>query len=277
MERIPFGISRLDTTLGGGAPRGSVVLLTGEAGAGGREFMYTAAVMNGTAYTDQELFDLHYGQRAENTVLPEEIHYLSFTDTYEQFEQDVELSMETDLARAGLERVNFNSLAESYFRTSPVPRDWYITEGGSTRSTYPGEQQNLVNLTGDILNECAPGNLVVIDSLSDLVSATGEQLEWPDIIYFVKGLRRVAHEWNGLILLHVDHETLTSTEHGQLIDSCSGSLRFKWSTGGSVLARTLMLKSFRGILSQIDEDDLVEFESELGDSGFTVSDIRKIR
>jgi KaiC/GvpD/RAD55 family RecA-like ATPase len=276
MERIPFGISRLDTTLGGGAPRGSVVLLTGEAGAGGREFMYTAAVMNGTAYTDDDLFELHYGQRARNAVLPEEIHYLSFTDSYEQFEQEIELSMETDLARAGLERIQFSSLADSYFRTSPVPRDWYVDES-TTRSTYPGEQQNLVNLTGDMLNECAPGNLVVIDSLSDLVSATGEQLEWADIIYFVKGLRRVAHEWGGLILLHVDHETLTETEQGQLIDSCSGALRFKWSTGGSVLARTLMLKSFRGILSQIDEDDLVEFESELGDSGFSVSDVRKIR
>ena len=276
MERIPFGINRLDATLSGGAPRGSVVLLTGEAGAGAREFMYTSAVMNGTAYTDQELFDLHYGQRAENAVLPGEIHYISFTDNYDQFEQDVELSMEDDLARAGLERVNFNSLANSYFRTSPVPRDWYVDED-STRSRYPGEQQNLVNLTGDILNECAPGNLVVIDSLSDLVSATGEQLEWPDIVYFVKGLRRIAQEWGGLILLHVDHKTLTDTEQGQLIDSCSGALRFQWSTGGSVLARTLMLKSFRGILSQIDEDDLVEFEAELGDSGFSVSDVRKIR
>ena len=276
MERIPFGISRLDTTLSGGAPRGSVVLLTGEAGAGGREFMYTSAVMNGTAQTDPELFELHYGQRARNTALPEEIHYLSFTDNYAQFEQELELSMETELARAGLERIEFKSLADSYFRTSAVPREWYVDESTS-RGTYPGEQQNIVNLTGDILNERAPDNLVVIDSLSDLVSATGEQLEWADIVYFVKGLRRVAHEWGGLILLHVDHDTLTETEQGQLVNSCSGALRFKWSTGGNVLARTLMLKSFRGILSQIDEDDLVELESELGGSGFTVSDVRKIR
>jgi archaellum biogenesis ATPase FlaH len=118
---------------------------------------------------------------------------------------------------------------------------------------------------------------VVIDSLSDLVSATGEQLEWPDIIYFVKGLRRVAHEWGGLILLHVDHETLTETEQGQLVDSCTGSLVFDWSTGGSVLARTLMLQSFRGILSQIDEEELVKFETDLGDAGFSISDVRKIR
>ncbi len=276
MERIPFGINRLDTTLGGGAPRGSVVLLAGEAGAGAREFMYTSAVMNGTAYTDKSLFDLHYGKQPANAVLPDEIHYLSFTDNQAQFEQDVELSMETELARAGLERVNFDSLANDYFRTSSVPRDWYVDED-SDRTRYPGEQQSLVNLTGDLLNDRAPGNLVIIDSLSDLVSATGEQLEWADIIYLVKGLRRVAHSWGGLIMLHVDFETITDNEEGQLVDSCTGTLKFEWSTGGSVLARTLMLQSFRGVLSQIDEDDLVRFESDLGDSGFRISDVRKIR
>jgi archaellum biogenesis ATPase FlaH len=276
MERIPFGINRLDTTLGGGAPRGSVVLLAGEAGAGAREFMYTSAVMNGTAYTDRNLFDLHYGKRPANAVLPDEIHYLSFTDNQAQFEQDVELSMETELASAGLERVNFDSLANDYFRTSSVPRDWYVDED-SDRTRYPGEQQSLVNLTGDLLNDRAPGNLVIIDSLSDLVSATGEQLEWADIIYLVKGLRRVAHSWGGLIMLHVNFETITDNEEGQLVDSCTGTLKFEWSTGGSVLARTLMLQSFRGVLSQIDEDDLVRFESDLGDSGFRISDVRKIR
>jgi len=276
MERLPFGISRLDTTLGGGAPRGSVVLLAGEAGAGAREFLYTSAVMNGTAYTDGELFDLHYGRRAENTTLPDEVHYLSFTASQDQFEQEVSLSMEDELADAGLERVRFTSLADEYFRTSSVPREWYVDES-TQRTRYPGEEESLVNVVGDMLNERAPGNLVVIDSLSDLVSATGEQLEWPDIVYLVKGLRRTAHQWEGLILLHVDHGTLTETQQAQLVDSCTGALRFQWATGGSVLARTLMLKSFRGVLSQIDDDELVEFETDLGDGGFNISDVRKIR
>jgi len=276
MERIPFGISRLDTTLGGGAPRGSVVLLAGEAGAGAREFMYTAAVMNGAAYTDEGLFDLHYGARAKNSVLPDEIHYISFTDDRAQFERDLTLSMETELATAGLKRIEFDSLAADYFRTSSVPREWYVDEDES-RNRYPGEEKNIVNITGDILNERAPDSLVVIDSLSDLVSATGEQLEWPDIVYFVKGIRRVAQDWGALILLHVDDKTLTATEEGQLAESCTATLRFDWSTGGSSLARTLMLQSFRGVLSQIDEDNLVKFETDLGDSGFNISDVRKIR
>ena len=67
MDRIPFGIRRLDTTIGGGAPPGSVVLLSGQAGAGAREFMYTAAVMNGLADSDRELFNLYYGVVARSS------------------------------------------------------------------------------------------------------------------------------------------------------------------------------------------------------------------
>lgn len=276
MERLRFGVSRLDTTLGGGVPRGSVVLLAGEAGAGAREFMYTSAVMNGTAHADQDLFELHYGRQTESVTLPDGVHYLSFTASQDQFEREVMLSMEDELASAGLEHIDFSSLANEYFRTSSVPREWYVDES-SERVRYPGEEQSLVNVVGDMLNDRAPDNLVVIDSLSDLVSATGEQLEWADIVYLVKGLRRTAQKWGGLILLHVDHGTLTETQQAQLVDSCTGALRFQWATGGSVLARTLMLKSFRGVLSQIDDDELVEFETELGDSGFNISDVRKIR
>lgn len=276
MERLRFGVSRLDTTLGGGVPRGSVVLLAGEAGAGAREFMYTSAVMNGTAHADQDLFELHYGRQTESVTLPDGVHYLSFTASQDQFEREVMLSMEDELASAGLEHIDFSSLANEYFRTSSVPREWYVDES-SERVRYPGEEQSLVNVVGDMLNDRAPDNLVVIDSLSDLVSATGEQLEWADIVYLVKGLRRTAQKWGGLILLHVDHGTLTESQQAQLVDSCTGALRFQWATGGSVLARTLMLKSFRGVLSQIDDDELVEFETELGDSGFNISDVRKIR
>ena len=79
MEDIPFGISRLDSLLEGGAPPGSVVLLSGEAGAGAREFLYTSAAMNALAKTDSELFDLHYGEVPEGSRLPPEVHYVSFT------------------------------------------------------------------------------------------------------------------------------------------------------------------------------------------------------
>ena len=64
MDRIPFGIRQLDTIIDGGAPPGNVVLLSGQAGAGSREFMYTSAIINGLANANPELHDLYYGDVA---------------------------------------------------------------------------------------------------------------------------------------------------------------------------------------------------------------------
>jgi len=281
MQRVPFGISRLDSTIGGGGPRGSVVLLSGEAGAGAREFMYTAAVMNGLADRDDDLFDLHYGDLAENAVPPEEIHYISFTASEEQLRSEIGMSMDDEISENALDAVEFTSLSKNYFHISPVPREWYAEQTDDITSLRKRheEREGLLSALGDVLSDRAPGNLVVIDSLSDLAAAAGidERLSWSDINYLVKGLRQASHQWGGLILVHVNYETLNDTQLGQLIDACSGTLRFEWETGGSSRARTLVVKNFAGVLSQIEDEDIVKFETDLGDAGFDISDVRKIR
>jgi len=281
MQRVPFGISRLDSTIGGGAPRGSAVLLSGEAGAGAREFMYTAAVMNGLADRDDDLFDLHYGDLAANAVPPEEIHYISFTASEEQLRSEIGMSMDDEISENALDAVEFTSLSKNYFHISPVPREWYAEQTDDITSLRKRheEREGLLSALGDVLSDRAPGNLVVIDSLSDLAAAAGidERLSWSDINYLVKGLRQASHQWGGLILVHVNYETLNDTQLGQLIDACSGTLRFEWETGGSSRARTLVVKNFAGVLSQIEAEDIVKFETDLGDAGFDISDVRKIR
>jgi len=281
MERIPFGISQLDSTIGGGAPRGSVVLLSGEAGAGAREFLYTTAAMNGLAKGGDDLFDLHYGDLAANATLPEEIHYVSFTADEDQLRAEIKMSMDDEIADRGLEKVRFESLSKNYFHVSPVPRNWYAEQTDDITSLRKRheDREGLLSAVGDSLSERAPGNLVVIDSLTDLAAAAGrrEAFSWSDINYLMKGIAKAAHSWAGLIVVHVNHETLTGTEHGQLVDDCSGTLRFEWETGGSSRARTLVVKNFRGVLSQIEAENIVKFETDLGDAGFDISDVRKIR
>lgn len=281
MERIPFGITRLDNTIGGGAPRGSVVLLSGEAGAGAREFMFTTAVMNGIAKTDADLFDLHYGEIAEAADLPDEIHYVSFTAGGEKLRNEIRMSMDEDIAETGLEPIQFESLAKNYFHISPVPRNWYAkqTEDITSLRKRHEDREGLLSSLGDALSNRAPGNLVIIDSLSDLASTVGEgdNLSWSDVNYLLKGLEKASYRWGGLILVHLNHETVTDTQHGQLIDGCSGTLRFEWETGGSTRARTLVVKNFQGVLSQIEAENIVKFETDFGDTGFDISDVRKIR
>jgi archaellum biogenesis ATPase FlaH len=279
MDRLPFGIKRLDEMIQGGAPTGSVVLLSGEAGAGAREFMYTSAVMNGLARTDQELFDLHYGTVQRSARLPDGIHYITFSSDRHQLRAEIETVMDEGIASAGLDPVEFCSLSQQFFHVSPVPRNWYAEETPDIKNLRKRheEREGLLSALGTELSNRAPGNLVVIDSLSDLVATLGENLEWSDVAYVVKGLQKAAYEWNAVILLHVNRETLSPTRHGQLVDACTGTLRFSWESGGSTRARTLVIKQFRGVLSQLEEEDIVQFETELGEAGFDISDVRKIR
>ncbi len=279
MERIPFGINRLDSTIDGGAPRGSVVLLSGEAGAGAREFMYTSAVMNGLAQVGDDLFDLHYGELAANASLPNSIHYISFTNERDQIESEIDMSMDEEIGRRGFDQVEFVSLSQNYFHRSPVPRMWYAEETADITSLRKRheDRETLLSALGDAVSERAPGNIVIIDSFSDLIGASGDNIEWTDINYVTKGLAKAAHDWGALILVHLNFETLSETQHGQLVDSCSGALQFQWETGGSTRARTLVVKNFRGVLSQIESENIVKFETDLGEAGFDISDVRKIR
>jgi len=278
MERIPFGIRQLDSIINGGAPAGSVVLLSGEAGAGSREFMHTSALINGLEQVDGELHDLYYGDRSADAVAPKEVHYVSFTAGEAQLVSEMQLAMDDDVVDKGSQAVEFHDLSERYFHISPVPRDWYASETASiTDLRARHEREDLLGTLGMVLNEVSAGNLVVIDSLSDLVSATDEEVSWSDISSLVQGIQKAAHQWGGLILLHVNPETLSSVQHGQLVDASHGTMEFAWESGGSTRARTLVVQQFRGVLSQIEDEDIVQFETELGDAGFDISDVRKIR
>jgi len=278
MDRIPFGIRRLDTTIGGGAPSGSVVLLSGEAGAGAREFVYTAALMNGLVESDPDLFELYYGSLPDGTNPPPEVHYVSFTSRKRQLRREMSLAMDEDIVDAAIGSITFHDLSNEYFRLSPVPREWYT--GEMSRISDLGENQSRTTVPealGDTLTDHAPGNLVVIDSIADLIDAPTDDLEWDDVPVLLKGISRVSFGWGGMVLVHVNRESLGARRHGQLVDAADGTLLFKWESGGSTRDRTMVVKQFRGVLSRIEDEDIVQFETEIGESGFDISDVRKIR
>ncbi|MFB6109882.1 MAG: RAD55 family ATPase [Halodesulfurarchaeum sp.] len=277
MTRIPFGIAGLDSRIGG-APSGSVVLLAGESGAGAREFLYTSAVMNGLAAADPELHSLHYGERAGNARSPDSIHYLSYTAEESSLAAEIEYSMDEELVSAGLEPVTFADLSGEYFQLSPVPREWYgpahrdITDLGQD-----AERQGVLTATADYLDAHASGSLVLLDSLTDLLAARGRHHSIADLVLTLKGLRRAAREWEGLILLLLTKDAVTEQELGSLMTAVDGTLQFEWETGGNERVRTMFVPEFRGVLSQLQEEDIIRFETEIHDAGFDVSNVRKIR
>jgi archaellum biogenesis ATPase FlaH len=134
----------------------------------------------------------------------------------------------------------------------------------------------VLTAVADRLDARAPGGLVAIDSLTDLLEASGERT-WADIVMLVRGLAKAATAWNGLVLLHVNRDTLTEREYGLLADAVSGTMEFAWESSESSRARTMIVKHFRGVLPRIEAEDIVRFETDIGPTGFDISDVRKIR
>ncbi|WP_396612107.1 RAD55 family ATPase [Haloferax sp. S1W] len=278
MECIPFGVPRLDGIIGGGAPPGNVVLLAGESGAGAREFLYTSVTMNGLAHADEELFDLHYGSLDESASPPPEIHYVSFTSGESYLHREMSYTMDDEIVDAATEYIDFHDLSSEYFQLSAIPREWYL--GQTTTLDDLGSRHNresVLNALGTTLSEYAPGNLVVIDSVTDLIAGISDEMTWSDIAMVMKGLATASHRWGGLILVLVSTEALSDTQLGLLKGAADGTLMFSWESGGSKRARTMVVQEFRGVLSQLESENIVQFETEINESGLDVSDVRKIR
>ncbi len=278
MTSLPFGVARLDSILDGGAPPGSVVLLAGESGAGAREFLYTSAAMNALARADEELFDLYYGDLPEGARLPDEVHYLSFTAGTGPITREMGYTMVDEIVDAAIDEIAFRDLSAEYFQLSPIPRDWYEDETTSiTDLGDRGEYEDVLTAFGDYLSANAEGSLVCIDSVTDLVSMVSGDTEWSDIATVLKGLKKAAYEWGGLILVLVNTDSITDREFGALTDAAGGTFQFAWESGGSKRARTMFVREFRGVLSRLESENIVRFETEIHDGGFDISDVRKIR
>ncbi|WP_380679829.1 RAD55 family ATPase [Salinigranum sp. GCM10025319] len=278
MNSIPFGVSRLDSLVDGGAPPGSVVLLASESGAGGREFLYTSAVMNTIARVDDELFELHYGDLVGDATATPEVHYVSFTTDAAYLTRQMAFTMDPVLVERAADHIHFADFSHEYFHPSPVPREWYLGRTSALRDLGTRqEHDDVLEAFGTYLSEHATDSLVVVDSVTDLVAAVSDDMTWNDIALVLKGLSKAAHQWGGLILLLVNHETLDEAELGLLKDAVDGTFRFQWETGGSKRARTMIVQEFRGVLSRLEDENIVQFETEIHDGGFDISDIRKIR
>lgn len=278
MDRIPFGVSQFDSLIGGGSPPGSVVLLAGDAGAGAREFAYTSATINALVDADPDLFELHYGSVDSRSSFPDEIHYVSFTANEAEIVGELTHTIDESLVSLASEVISVKDLSAEYFQLSPIPNDWYvqkrrtITDLGSSH-----ERRGVLEALGEYLSEKAPGNLVVIDSLTDLSALPDEQVDWNQTLMLLKGMKKAAKAWGGLILVLVAQESLTGRQMGSLMSATDGTISFEWESGGNERARTMFVREYRGVLSRIEEENIVRFETEIRSDGLDISNVRKIR
>jgi KaiC/GvpD/RAD55 family RecA-like ATPase len=268
----PTGVSSFDPVIKGGIPAGSFVLLLGEVGAGSAEFVYTSMLMLAQMKRDQV-------QLKPNYRLPDKIVYISFTKIRENVLQSISTLNVGDVAAVdGM--LEFVDLSGDYFAKTQVPRHW-TTTGRTTLENYKTVAKNktLFESLIDTLETHAPGNLVIIDSLTDILRGpTPEHVTWNDLVSLLKGIERMSKQWNSSIYALLTAHIFAPSMEEEVSDCADGVLVFGWEAiGNNQRQRMMYIRKFRGLMPYLEDDNVVRFETRVSASqGFEVSNLREI-
>jgi KaiC/GvpD/RAD55 family RecA-like ATPase len=269
IKKSPTGVPSLDPIIKGGLPNGSFILILGEVGAGSQEFIYTS--MLGLSQL------VKAPPKLDGTVLPKKICYISFTKTKENIVQDVATLHTADIKDVE-DNLVFIDLSEQYFSRSHVPPSWTSYSGDIFK---PGQRKarSLFSLFTDTLDKHAANNLVIIDSLNDLVrSSYSDNFTWNDLVSLLKGIERMAKQWNCVIYALMTADIFEKSKQEEVSDCVDGVLVFAWdATGVNQRQRTMYIKKFRGLMPYLEDDNVVKFETSVtAKHGFEISNIREI-
>ncbi|HUL61829.1 MAG TPA: ATPase domain-containing protein, partial [Methanocella sp.] len=243
-----------------------------EVGAGGVEFTYTSMLMLAQKMKE-------HAPPGPSFWLPEKIVYISFTKVRENVLQSVSTLNVADL-RDVEAALTFVDLSRDYFAKTKVPRHW-TTTAEMTLDSYRAAHKikPLFESLIETLEALAPGNLVIIDSLTDLMRGReAENLTWNDVVSLLKGVERMSKRWNTTIYALLTANIFPPSMEEEVADCADGVLVFGWgSTGNNQRQRTMYIKKFRGLMPYLEDDNVVRFETRVSATlGFEVSNVREI-
>ncbi|MBC2762193.1 MAG: hypothetical protein HF970_02550, partial [ANME-2 cluster archaeon] len=174
------------------------------------------------------------------------------------------------------EGVNFKELSDIYFRQSIIKNLW-LTDKNKNLDFDSNSNKNILEEISDLFEEFAANNIVILDSLTELMLYEGDYLSKNDVIMFLKSLVRISKEWNGLIYLLLNTRILETNIQEIISDTVDGVLTFEWDKKSVKLQRNLCITKFRGLLPQLEQNNIEKFETKItSNDGFEVSNIRKI-
>ncbi|HWR26697.1 MAG TPA: ATPase domain-containing protein [candidate division Zixibacteria bacterium] len=279
LTRLPTGIPTFDSIIKGGFPSGSLVLLTGDAGAGNIEFAYTSAAMlsmlkgNPDKYRQvKEQLGVLMTTKDEELKLPEKICYISFIRSKEDILKELNHSFSPELATALSENMIFEDLSQS--SVFPGNDNGWMSMN-SLRSV--DEERELLKKLTTILDTNAPNNLVIIDSLTSLFRACSRFITWSDSVSFLEDLQRKSKKWDGLVYMMLGRGIFESLKEEEMMDVADGVLVFEWFQEGFSRQQGMYLKKFRGVMPHIARDYIVRFDTMVtNNEGFVVTNVKRI-
>jgi len=275
MKKIPTGISDLDAIIEGGVPTGSVVLLFTEIGAGGLEYIYTSSAKLLRVSDDLENLSSILGDDCRDSVLPNEVHYITFSRSKEDILEEVKTSFNEHYYNTIEDSVKFKDLSQEYFKRTMVPPGWAGEDGTSLFSDNNGA--DLLERLIDFLEENAENNMIVIDSLTDLLTNTS--IDDEKLVTIIKGMRRASKKWGGVVYLLLSKDILDESKEYHIIDSVDGVFSFRWSDNPRVSKRQryLIIDKFMSVLPHLKRKKIARFTAEVTDyEGYVVINYERI-
>jgi len=270
LKKNPTGIQSLDPVLQGGLPSGSLVLLLGEIGAGEFEFAISSIARL-----------LNRPKQDTGKIFPDKLCYISFTRGKDDVMKEVAFSF-PEFYEIIRDRMEFKDFSEAFFAKSFIPVTW--RSSSRTELTFDSlkwgeEEENLVVALIDYLDKNAKGSVVIIDSLTVLAQHCLERMEWRDLILFLRGLQKASKKWDGLIYAILTEGIFEKCQQEEIQDCMDGVMIFEWDKQGiSQRQRIMYMKKFRGLLPVLDQDNIVNFETQISSQkGFEVSNIKRVR
>ena len=271
IQRMPTGISSLDPILDGGVPPGSVILLLGDTGAGSYEFVYSSIV---------NLLSEPQSPQGEPgmIVAPAQIRYITFTRRLDDIGMEVSKSFPSADIDAISQKIRFDDLSDIYFDNSVVPDDWYSHGDIVARLRNRADNAGILVQLATALNEAEPNSIVVVDSLTDIATQCYSANLWKNLTGLLRGLQRMAKQRNLTVYLLLTRSILSEPQEHEIADIVDAVLLFRWEdTTGSRRQRVMYFEKFRGVMTHLEENDLVKFAVRISTgNGFEVSNIRVV-
>lgn len=198
---MPTGIRSFDSIMGGGIPTGSFLLLLGDVGSGHNEFICTLAA--NLAYIKANDTFLHSNKTSLDeiktsaplgSIIPEKINYLSFVRSKEDVINEMTHTLRADYHEHLNDKIEFHDFSEIYFKGSSVPHSWISDEtvNSLNRLKRVGAEKDMMPSLVEYLGMHAQNSVVIIDSLTDLMRISSNDMQWLDLIAFLKGLQKVS-------------------------------------------------------------------------------------
>ena len=158
-----------------------------------------------------------------------------------------------------------------------VPSSWTHDKGASSLFAEETNSDILEEMV-HFLEEKAEDNMIVIDSLTDLL--TNSSIENDKLVTVIKGMRRASKKWGGVIYLLLSRGIVEKSMEYLLIDSVDGVLSFEWSKSRhtSQRQRYMFVEKFMSVLPHLKREKIARFTAEVSDyAGYTVVNYEKIR